>query len=158
MHIALKAVLREAVKLGGSSVNDYVDAEGREGFFQLRHRVYGREGQTLPGMRRRHQAGYHRRTQQSLLFALSEVAVPISFRRWKLRGAERLHMGVYSIGVDLGGTNLRIAAVDTDGKLLEKLTTGTEVGRGRDWVIGEMCDAIQSLQGPRARARPPMVW
>src|SRR5450755_4617324 len=44
LHIALKAVLREAIKLGGSSVNDYVDAEGQEGFFQLRHRVYGREG------------------------------------------------------------------------------------------------------------------
>ncbi len=54
-------------------------------------------------------------------------------------------MRVYSIGVDLGGTNLRIAAVDSDGKLLEKLTTGTEVQRGRDFVIGEMCDAIQSL-------------
>ena len=38
-----RAVLREAIKLGGSSVNDYVDAEGEEGFFQLRHRVYGRE-------------------------------------------------------------------------------------------------------------------
>ncbi len=38
-------VLREAIKLGGSSVNDYVDANGEEGFFQLRHRVYGREGQ-----------------------------------------------------------------------------------------------------------------
>src|ERR1039457_2036046 len=62
------------------------------------------------------------------------------------RGAVGLHMGLYSIGVDLGGTNLRIAAIDTDGKLLEKLTTGTEVGRGRDWVIGEMCDAIQSLK------------
>jgi glucokinase len=54
-------------------------------------------------------------------------------------------MRVYSIGVDLGGTNLRIAAVDSDGKLLEKLTTGTEVHRGRDFVIGDMCDAIQSL-------------
>jgi formamidopyrimidine-DNA glycosylase len=43
LHVALKAVLREAIKLGGSSVNDYVDAEGQEGFFQLRHRVYGRE-------------------------------------------------------------------------------------------------------------------
>src|ERR1019366_7824557 len=69
-----------------------------------------------------------------------------SKRGFKARGShERLNMGVYSIGVDLGGTNLRIAAVDTDGKLLEKLTSGTEVGRGRDWVIGEMCDAIQSL-------------
>ena len=51
-------------------------------------------------------------------------------------------MRVYSIGVDLGGTNLRIAAVDSDGKLREKLTTGTEVQRGRDHVIGEMCEAI----------------
>jgi formamidopyrimidine-DNA glycosylase len=44
LHKALQQVLREAVKLGGSSVSDYVDAEGREGFFQLKHRVYGREG------------------------------------------------------------------------------------------------------------------
>jgi formamidopyrimidine-DNA glycosylase len=44
LHTALQEVLREAIKLGGSSINDYVDAEGREGFFQLQHRVYGREG------------------------------------------------------------------------------------------------------------------
>ena len=44
LHAALIEVLREAIKLGGSSVSDYVDAEGREGFFQLKHRVYGREG------------------------------------------------------------------------------------------------------------------
>ena len=43
LHVALQEVLREAIKLGGSSVSDYVDAEGREGFFQLQHRVYGRE-------------------------------------------------------------------------------------------------------------------
>ena len=54
-------------------------------------------------------------------------------------------MGIFSIGVDLGGTNLRIAAVDGDGKLMEKLTTGAEIQRGRDFVINEMCDAIQSL-------------
>lgn len=45
LHAALKEVLREAIKLGGSSVSDYVDADGREGFFQLRHRVYLRTGQ-----------------------------------------------------------------------------------------------------------------
>jgi formamidopyrimidine-DNA glycosylase len=45
LHAALGEVLREAIKLGGSSINDYVDAEGREGFFQLQHRVYGREDQ-----------------------------------------------------------------------------------------------------------------
>ncbi len=45
LHAVLLEVLREAVELGGSSVSDYVDAEGREGFFQLQHRVYGREGE-----------------------------------------------------------------------------------------------------------------
>jgi formamidopyrimidine-DNA glycosylase len=45
LHTALLVVLREAIALGGSSINDYVDAEGREGFFQLQHRVYGREGE-----------------------------------------------------------------------------------------------------------------
>jgi formamidopyrimidine-DNA glycosylase len=41
----LKEVLKEAIALGGSSVSDYVDADGEEGFFQLEHRVYGREGE-----------------------------------------------------------------------------------------------------------------
>ncbi len=54
-------------------------------------------------------------------------------------------MSAYSIAVDLGGTNLRVAAVSEDGKLLDKLTTGTEVKKGRDVVIREMTDAIQSL-------------
>jgi formamidopyrimidine-DNA glycosylase len=42
---AVKKVLEQAIKLGGSSVSDYVDADGKEGFFQLKHRVYGREGE-----------------------------------------------------------------------------------------------------------------
>ena len=54
-------------------------------------------------------------------------------------------MNPFAIGVDLGGTNLRIAAVDTSGKVLEKITLGTEVTRGRDKVIYEMCAAIQEL-------------
>ena len=51
----------------------------------------------------------------------------------------------FSIGVDLGGTNLRIAAVTGDGRLLEKVTLGTKVALGRDHVINEMCDAIHRL-------------
>jgi formamidopyrimidine-DNA glycosylase len=43
--IAIKEVLKEAIELGGSSISDYVDADGEEGFFQLQHRVYGREGE-----------------------------------------------------------------------------------------------------------------
>jgi glucokinase len=51
----------------------------------------------------------------------------------------------FSIGVDLGGTNLRIAAITTDGQMLEKITLGVKVALGRDYVIGEMCDAILRL-------------
>ena len=54
-------------------------------------------------------------------------------------------MSDYSIGVDMGGTNLRIAAITTEGKLLEKITLGVKVALGRDYVIGEMCDAIHRL-------------
>jgi len=45
LHAALQEVLKEAIAAGGSSVSDYVDADGEEGFFQLQHRVYGREGE-----------------------------------------------------------------------------------------------------------------
>ena len=45
LHRGLQEVLNEAIAAGGSSVSDYVDADGDEGFFQLQHRVYGREGE-----------------------------------------------------------------------------------------------------------------
>jgi formamidopyrimidine-DNA glycosylase len=45
LYAAVQEVLKEAIALGGSSVSDYVDADGEEGFFQLQHRVYGREGE-----------------------------------------------------------------------------------------------------------------
>ena len=45
LHAAIQRVLREAIAAGGSSVSDYVDASGDEGFFQLQHQVYGREGE-----------------------------------------------------------------------------------------------------------------
>lgn len=45
LHTSVQKVLKEAIKLGGSSISDYVDADGEEGFFQLRHRVYGREAE-----------------------------------------------------------------------------------------------------------------
>lgn len=44
LHRAIQGVLREAIRLRGSSVSDYVDAEGNPGEFQRRHRVYQREG------------------------------------------------------------------------------------------------------------------
>jgi formamidopyrimidine-DNA glycosylase len=45
LHEALQQVLRHAIQLGGSSVSDYVDANGVRGFFQLEHCVYARENQ-----------------------------------------------------------------------------------------------------------------
>jgi formamidopyrimidine-DNA glycosylase len=45
LHASVQSVLAEAISLGGSSVSDYVDAAGMEGFFQLEHRVYMRTGQ-----------------------------------------------------------------------------------------------------------------
>jgi formamidopyrimidine-DNA glycosylase len=42
---ALRTVLEHAIRLGGSSVSDYVDAEGVRGFFQLEHCVYQRAGE-----------------------------------------------------------------------------------------------------------------
>ncbi|HUX45799.1 MAG TPA: bifunctional DNA-formamidopyrimidine glycosylase/DNA-(apurinic or apyrimidinic site) lyase [Terracidiphilus sp.] len=45
LRLALRGVLRAAIRLGGSSVSDYVDADGVRGFFQLEHRVYQRGGE-----------------------------------------------------------------------------------------------------------------
>ena len=45
LHRAVQQVLREAIRAGGSSVSDYVNADGEPGFFQFDHRVYGREGE-----------------------------------------------------------------------------------------------------------------
>jgi len=42
---ALRAVLRKAIRGGGSSISDYVDGLGRSGWFQLHHHVYARTGE-----------------------------------------------------------------------------------------------------------------
>ncbi len=45
LRLALRQILTHAIRLGGSSVSDYVDAEGERGFFQLEHCVYQRTGE-----------------------------------------------------------------------------------------------------------------
>ncbi|HEY3626574.1 MAG TPA: bifunctional DNA-formamidopyrimidine glycosylase/DNA-(apurinic or apyrimidinic site) lyase [Terracidiphilus sp.] len=45
LRAALSEVLEHAIRLGGSSVSDYVDADGVRGFFQLEHCVYQRTGE-----------------------------------------------------------------------------------------------------------------
>lgn len=44
LRVSLQQVLHHAIALGGSSVSDYVDANGVQGFFQLEHCVYARQG------------------------------------------------------------------------------------------------------------------
>ncbi|MGA2218446.1 MAG: bifunctional DNA-formamidopyrimidine glycosylase/DNA-(apurinic or apyrimidinic site) lyase [Terracidiphilus sp.] len=44
LRLALKEVLEHAIQRGGSSVSDYVNANGMRGFFQLEHCVYLRGG------------------------------------------------------------------------------------------------------------------
>ena len=48
LHAAILQTLTEAIAAGGSSISDYVDAQGRPGTFQLLHRVYARAGQPCP--------------------------------------------------------------------------------------------------------------
>ena len=45
IYDAMREVLIEAIESRGSSVSNYVDAEGRKGSFQLSHRVYQRTGE-----------------------------------------------------------------------------------------------------------------
>jgi glucokinase len=63
-------------------------------------------------------------------------------------------MNKFSIGVDLGGTNLRIAAVDDQGTLLEKVSLDTKLSLGRDRVIDDMCDAIQRVSQKYENSAP----
>lgn len=42
---AIKQVLKEAIKVGGSTLRDYVQANGELGYFQHRWKVYDREGE-----------------------------------------------------------------------------------------------------------------
>jgi formamidopyrimidine-DNA glycosylase len=41
---SVREILTAAIRLRGSSISDYVDSDGNRGGFQLRHRVYQREG------------------------------------------------------------------------------------------------------------------
>ena len=44
-------------------------------------------------------------------------------------------MSDYAIGVDLGGTNLRAAAISRDGRMLNKIAGAVPMDGGRDTVI-----------------------
>jgi glucokinase len=53
----------------------------------------------------------------------------------------------YSIGVDLGGTNLRIAAYTREQGLLDTILLPTRLAAGRDAVVEDLCSAVETLEG-----------
>ncbi len=56
------------------------------------------------------------------------------------------NMAEYSIGLDLGGTNLRAAAIDRNGMMLDKISGETEFSAGRDAVLGDIAAAISKMR------------
>lgn len=55
-------------------------------------------------------------------------------------------MAEHSIGVDLGGTNLRAAVITREGKVVEKISAATNPDLGRESLLGEMVAAINDLR------------
>ena len=53
--------------------------------------------------------------------------------------------GRLTIGIDLGGTNLRIAAFDQEWKRLAFINVPTRVVEGPEAVVDDMCDAISRV-------------
>lgn len=49
LHKAINKILHKAIKAGGSSIENYLNIDGRMGEFQLQHKVYGREGERCMG-------------------------------------------------------------------------------------------------------------
>jgi glucokinase len=62
-------------------------------------------------------------------------------------------MSEYAIGVDLGGTNLRAAAIDRSGKVMEKISGSADYSEGRDAVIDDIVGAIKKLKAACGSAR-----
>jgi glucokinase len=54
--------------------------------------------------------------------------------------------GEYNIGLDLGGTNLRAAAVDRSGRMLNKVVGRTQYSEGREAIVRDMVEAIEAMR------------
>jgi glucokinase len=55
-------------------------------------------------------------------------------------------MAEYTIGLDLGGTNLRAAAIDRSGKMLDRISGATNFSEGREAVLSDIVSAISKLR------------
>jgi len=48
LAMAIRSVLAAAIQAGGSTISDYLDADGKKGTYQSARRVYGRAGEPCP--------------------------------------------------------------------------------------------------------------
>jgi formamidopyrimidine-DNA glycosylase len=48
LHRQIVAILEVAIQHRGSSISNYVDADGAGGHYQQQHNVYGRKGEPCP--------------------------------------------------------------------------------------------------------------
>lgn len=55
-------------------------------------------------------------------------------------------MSAYGIGVDLGGTNLRVAAIDANGQILDRVSTPVAYDNGPEYVVGNIVDVIHKVR------------
>ena len=55
-------------------------------------------------------------------------------------------MSSFTIGLDLGGTNLRAAAFSAGGDMLHQVSRPTDVNSGRDAMVNNMVEAINTLR------------
>ena len=61
-------------------------------------------------------------------------------------------MADFGIGVDLGGTNLRAAAISAEGTILDQFQISTPRTEGRDKIVAGMVDGIQKVREGRGDA------
>jgi glucokinase len=58
-----------------------------------------------------------------------------------------------AVGIDLGGTNLKVAAVSEDGRALASRITRTDASRGPDAIIADMVDLVDAVLAEAGRLR-----
>ncbi len=55
-------------------------------------------------------------------------------------------MAKYVLAMDLGGTNFRLAAIDSKGKIFGRLKRSTDVKKGREKVLASLIGALEELK------------
>lgn len=62
-----------------------------------------------------------------------------------MKSQRRKFMKTY-IGVDLGGTNVRVAKVDQEGTILQMIKDSTEIGKGTEFVMDKIISMIEKIE------------